>query len=90
MTPEIAVAVVSWNTRDVLERCLRSLEPDVEAVLLRRLGPQEFSCHVVPVDRCYELVGLVRSRWAGLSGGNELWATVADFFTGLDAQRGRR
>lgn len=69
---------------------LAEIEPDVEAVLLRRLGPQEFSCHVVPVDRCYELVGLVRSRWAGLSGGNEVWATVADFFTGLAARRGRR
>jgi GT2 family glycosyltransferase len=30
---EIAVAVVSWNTRDALERCLRSLEPDVESGL---------------------------------------------------------
>jgi N-acetylglucosaminyl-diphospho-decaprenol L-rhamnosyltransferase len=26
----IAVAVVSWNTRDLLARCLRSLEPDSE------------------------------------------------------------
>ena len=33
MTAEISVAVVSWNTRDVLERCLRSLEPDVESGL---------------------------------------------------------
>ncbi len=33
MSAEIAVAVVSWNTRDVLERCLRSLEPDVESGL---------------------------------------------------------
>ena len=33
MSTEIAVAVVSWNTRDVLERCLRSLEPDVESGL---------------------------------------------------------
>lgn len=27
-TPRVAVAVVSWNTRDLLERCLRSLEPE--------------------------------------------------------------
>jgi N-acetylglucosaminyl-diphospho-decaprenol L-rhamnosyltransferase len=25
--PEVAVAVVSWNTRELLDRCLRSLEP---------------------------------------------------------------
>ena len=28
---EVAVAVVSWNTRELLERCLRSLKPDVDA-----------------------------------------------------------
>jgi GT2 family glycosyltransferase len=26
----VVVAVVSWNTRDLLDRCLRSLEPEVE------------------------------------------------------------
>ena len=29
-TPRIAVAVVSWNTRELLERCLRSFEPEHE------------------------------------------------------------
>lgn len=33
MSAEITVAVVSWNTREVLERCLRSLESDVESGL---------------------------------------------------------
>jgi GT2 family glycosyltransferase len=27
---EVAIAVVSWNTRDLLDACLRSLEPDVD------------------------------------------------------------
>ena len=31
MTPPITVAVVSWNTRELLAACLRSLAPDVEA-----------------------------------------------------------
>ena len=35
MTPgvpaPVAIAVVSWNTRDLLERCLRSMEPEVRA-----------------------------------------------------------
>ena len=30
MPPPVTVAVVSWNTRDLLDRCLRSLEPEVE------------------------------------------------------------
>ncbi len=29
MTPPVVVAVVSWNTRDLLRECLRSLAPDV-------------------------------------------------------------
>jgi GT2 family glycosyltransferase len=29
--PEVAIAVVSWNTRDLLDACLRSLEPEVSA-----------------------------------------------------------
>ena len=29
-TPQIAVAIVSWNTRELLDRCLRSFQPDHE------------------------------------------------------------
>jgi GT2 family glycosyltransferase len=29
--PAVTLAVVSWNTRDLLERCLRSLRPEAEA-----------------------------------------------------------
>lgn len=29
--PLVVIAVVSWNTRELLDRCLRSLEPSVEA-----------------------------------------------------------
>jgi GT2 family glycosyltransferase len=31
--PEVAIAIVSWNTRELLRACLRSMEPDVEAGL---------------------------------------------------------
>lgn len=31
MSATVAVAVVSWNTRDLLARCLRSLEPDARS-----------------------------------------------------------
>jgi N-acetylglucosaminyl-diphospho-decaprenol L-rhamnosyltransferase len=32
-TPLVAVVVVSWNTRELLDRCLASLEPDVDSGL---------------------------------------------------------
>ena len=31
MSPPVTVAIVSWNTRDLLARCLESLAPEVEA-----------------------------------------------------------
>ena len=31
MSPPVAVAVVSWNTRELLDRCLRALRPDADA-----------------------------------------------------------
>ena len=33
MTPPIAIAVVSWNTRELLDACLASLRPDADAGL---------------------------------------------------------
>jgi hypothetical protein len=58
-------------------------EPDVDAVLLRR-GDGSFACYVVPIDVCYELVGMVRLSWTGLGGGAEVWQAIDAFFAGLD------
>jgi hypothetical protein len=58
-------------------------EPDVEAVLLRR-HDGSFACYVVPIDVCYELVGVVRLSWTGLGGGSEVWKAIDEFFAGLD------
>ncbi len=62
---------------------LDDLEQDVEAVLLRR-HDDGYSCYLVPIDVCYELVGVVRSRWTGLGGGAEVWREIDAFFAGLD------
>jgi Family of unknown function (DUF5947) len=68
--------------------CLRHLEPDVEALLVHRLGeaPEYYR---VGVDVCYELVGLVRVHWRGLSGGTAVWKEISRFFTSLKEQGGR-
>jgi hypothetical protein len=63
-------------------RVLADLEPDVEALLVNRTrGRRE--CWIVPVDRCYELVGLVRTHWSGFTGGEELWQALDEFFAKL-------
>lgn len=75
----------AWSAITADNPALDGLEPDIEAALLRRCEGA-FSCHVVPIDVCYELVGVVRRRWVGLGGGSEVWAAVAEFFADLDAR----
>jgi Family of unknown function (DUF5947) len=74
---------------------LAGVEPDVEAVLVRRHGAGRFTCLVVPIDACYELVGIVRQHWAGFQGGDEVWRQIDAFFLALHDRaagrnRGRR
>ena len=54
---------------------LATLQPDVEALLINRVGERR-DYFIAPIDRCYELVGLMRVYWRGLSGGTEVWERV--------------
>jgi hypothetical protein len=62
---------------------LASLEPDVEALLVHR-ARGERRHYIVPISDCFELVGLIRTRWRGLTGGREVWEEIARFYDGLD------
>ena len=65
---------------------LGHLKPDVEALLLRgadRDHPDD-SCHLVPIDTCYELVGRLRSLWRGFDGGQQARAAIDEFFAMVD------
>lgn len=55
------------------------LEPDVEALLLRRSNGR-VECYLVPIDICYELVGRMRLLWQGFDGGAEARADLDAFF----------
>jgi hypothetical protein len=59
------------------------LEPDVEALLVRR---EPATCLLVPIDACYRLVGLVRRTWRGFDGGAEAWRDVDGFFADARAR----
>lgn len=76
----------AWQDVLAANPALAAAEADVEAVLLRHHDPG-FSCYVTPVDVCYELVGIVRAQWVGLTGGADVWSRIDAFFDGL-AQRG--
>lgn len=58
------------------------LRPDVEALLVYK-GDSGFEFFAVPIDACYQLVGLVRMHWQGFDGGEQAWAEIHKFFAGL-------
>ena len=64
---------------------------DTEALLVNR-AKGERRQWIVPIEDCYALVGLIRTRWRGFSGGAEVWEQIDRFFDELDAKSapGRR
>ncbi|WP_326654565.1 MULTISPECIES: DUF5947 family protein [unclassified Streptomyces] len=69
----------AWQTVLGGSRLAALLEPDVEALLLRRTQGRA-ECYLVPIDICYELVGRMRLLWQGFDGGAEARADLEAFF----------
>lgn len=73
----------AWSGLVAAAPGLSTLRPDVEALLVRRAdagGAGVTSCHLVPIDACYELVGRLRTLWRGFDGGREAHAALDAFF----------
>jgi hypothetical protein len=75
----------AWEDLEAANPVLRSLEPDTEALLVNR-SRGERRYFLVPLEDCYRLVALIRTRWRGLSGGSEVWEEIESFFAALAAQ----
>ncbi|HSV38700.1 MAG TPA: DUF5947 family protein [Nocardioidaceae bacterium] len=80
---ESLLDLAAWAEIAAENPVLDAIETDVEAVLLRKRH-DGFTCHLVPIDLCYELVGVVRMYWTGLGGGTEVWHAIDEFFSNLD------
>jgi len=79
---ESLLKLSAWEDLEENNPVLGGMERDVEALLVNRVrGAREH--FLVPIDECYSLVGLIRMRWRGLSGGREVWEEIARFFEGL-------
>ncbi len=89
--PSPAGATESLLPLDAWEEILRAsprvaaLSPDVEALLVWR-RPEGCASYVVPIDACYELVGIVRRHWRGFQGGEEAWRAIEAFFAAVSAR----
>lgn len=79
---ESLLELEAWEELVARNPVLEQLEPDVEALLVNRTrGVREY--WLAPVDRCYELVGVIRTHWKGFRGGEEVWREVDEFFERL-------
>jgi hypothetical protein len=79
---ESLLDLAAWNEIAAAHPRIQQMQPDVEALLVNRLAdPPEY--YIAPIDRCYELTGIVRKQWKGFTGGDEVWKAIADFFTTL-------
>lgn len=82
---ESALDLDTWADVEAANPSLRDLRPDVEALLVRRVGERRQGFRV-GVDECYRLVAVVRSHWRGFSGGDDVWREIDRFFDGLHAR----
>jgi hypothetical protein len=80
---ESLLGLDAWAALEAANPVLGTLEPDVEALLVHR-ARGERRHYVVPISDCFELAGLIRTRWRGLTGGREVWEEIARFYDGLD------
>lgn len=84
---ESLLPLEAWAELVVANPELTTLEPDVEAFLVRaepNRGGAE--CFLVPIDTCYELVGHLRRLWRGFDGGREAHDHLDAFFAGVHAK----
>jgi hypothetical protein len=90
---ESLLSFETWDEIELENPALLEMEPDVEALLVNRIGHSrgfaESEYFIVPIDECFRLVGLIRSSWQGLSGGTEVWHDIGQFFTELKARSPR-
>jgi hypothetical protein len=79
---ESTMGLNAWNEISEANPEVLSMRPDVEALLVNRVGSTR-EYFLVPIDECYRLVGLIRIHWRGLSGGSLVWGEITAFFDAL-------
>jgi hypothetical protein len=79
---ECELDLESWERLVAENPALGSLEADAEALIVNRMA--EPPTHVIaPIDVAYQLVGVVKASWEGISGGRATEDAVAGYFEGL-------
>jgi len=80
---ESLLGLEAWTALEEANPVLGEMTPDTEALLVNRArGARQY--FVVPIDECYKLVGLIRTRWRGFTGGKEVWEEIGRFYADLE------
>ena len=82
---ESELALEAWEPLVRANPILEQLEPDAEALVVNRLAEPAQNV-ILPIDQCYALVGLIKSRWQGISGGGAIEEAVPQFFAAIRAR----
>ncbi|MDQ3510525.1 MAG: DUF5947 family protein [Pseudomonadota bacterium] len=82
---ESTLDLAAWDALVAANPVLGQMEDDAEALLVDRIDGSR-DCYLVPIDRCFELVGRIRRHWHGISGGQQAREAIRAFFSGLRAQ----
>ena len=82
---ESHLSLSAWNEIEAANPVLATMESDVEALLVNRVkGARRH--WLVPVEDCYSLVAVIRTRWRGFTGGKDVWQEIDRFFETLDGR----
>ena len=79
---ESKLKMEAWNQLVLLNPILNDLAPDLEALIVNRLGTTG-QYYIVPIDTCYKLIGMIRVTWKGIFGGKEVNDIINQFFSEL-------
>jgi hypothetical protein len=82
---ESLLGLEAWDEIEAANPALAEMADDTEALLVNRANDTRRQW-VVPIEDCYALVGLIRTRWRGFSGGADVWDEIDRFFEELDAK----
>ncbi len=79
---ECELDLESWQRLVSENPALADLEADAEALIVNRMADPPK--HVIaPIDRAYQLVGVVKTSWEGISGGSATEEAVESYFEAL-------
>jgi hypothetical protein len=82
---ESRLELSAWQEIEEANPLLHTLQPDVEALLVNRARGARRQW-LVPIEDCYRLVAVIRTRWRGFTGGKEVWLEIDGFFAELDTK----